>query len=138
MKGKVSKKRNTAVIILIAAVFAAFLFKLWDIQVLSAGNVRQQAVKGVEIDVEPVRGEILDRDGNTLATSRQVRTVVFNYFNFPSGSESEKRNKVIFELLSLFDRAGAEWIDELPIKVSKSGKLYFAKRGLLSSLLGFS
>lgn len=127
MKGKVSKKRNTAVIILIAAVFAAFLFKLWDIQVVSAGNVRQEAVKGVEIDVEPVRGEILDRDGNTLATSRQVRTVVFNYFTFPSGSESEKRNKIIFELLSLFDRAGAEWVDELPIKVSKSGKLYFAK-----------
>ena len=127
MKGKVSKKRNTAVIVLIAVVFAAFLFKLWDIQVVSAGNARQEAVKGVEIDVEPVRGEILDRDGNTLATSRQVRTVVFNYFTFPSASEKEKRNEIICELLSLFDRAGAEWVDELPIKVSKSGKLYFAK-----------
>ena len=127
MRRKVSKKRNTAVIVLIAAIFAAFIFKLWDIQVVSAGNARQAAVKGVEIEVEPVRGEILDRDGNTLATSRQVRTVVFNYSSFPSSGESEKRNLIISKLLELFDRVNAKWIDELPIKVSKSGKLYFAK-----------
>ena len=89
MRRKVSKKRNTAVIILITLVFAAFIFKLWDIQVVSAGNARQAAVKGVEIDVEPVRGEILDSDGNTLATSRQVRTVIFNYFTFPSSGVAD-------------------------------------------------
>lgn len=127
MRRKVSKKRNTAVIILITLVFAAFIFKLWDIQVVSAGNARQAAVKGVEIDVEPVRGEILDSDGNTLATSRQVRTVIFNYFTFPSSGESEKRNQIISELITLFDRAGAKWIDELPIKVNKKGELVFAK-----------
>lgn len=127
MRGKVSKKRNTAVIVMIAVVFAAFLIKLWDVQVVSAGEAAQAAVKGVEIDVEPVRGEILDRDGNTLATSRQVRTIVFNYVNFPSSSEKDERNRIISELISLFDRAGAKWIDELPIKVSKSGTLYFAK-----------
>jgi len=127
MKNKTSKKRNVAVVVIITLVFAAFLVKLWDIQVVSAGEAKQAAVKGTEVSVEPVRGEILDRDGNTLATSKQVRTIVFNYYSFPGSSESEKRNKIIFELISLFDRNGAEWVDELPIKVSRSGKLYFAK-----------
>ena len=127
MKRKISKNRNVAVVVLITLVFAAFIVKLWDIQVVSAGEAKQAAVKGTEVSVEPIRGEILDRDGNTLATSKQVRTIVFNYYSFPGSSESEKRNEIIFELISLFDRNNAKWVDELPIKVSRSGKLYFAK-----------
>ncbi len=127
MKRKISKKRNVVVIFLIALVFAAFIVKLWDIQVVSAGEAKQEAVKGTEVSVEPIRGEILDCDGNTLATSKQVRTIVFNYYSFPGSSESEKRNKIILELISLFNRNDTEWVDELPIKVSRAGKLYFAK-----------
>ncbi len=127
MRRKTSKKRNVAVIIAITAVFAAFIVKLWNIQIVSAGEAKQAAVKGTEVSVEPIRGEILDRDGNTLATSKQVRTIVFNYYAFPGSGESEKRNEIILNLIGLFERNKAEWVDELPIKVSRKGKLYFAK-----------
>ncbi len=126
MRRKISKKRNMAVVVLIIAAFSVFLLKLWDVQVVSADDAKQEAVKGVEVSVEPVRGEILDRNGNALATSRQVRNIVFNYYVFPSSSEKQKRNEIIYELVSLFERNDAEWVDKLPIKVSRSGKLYFA------------
>lgn len=127
VKRKVSSKRNLAVILLIAAVFGAFIVKLWDVQVLSAGEAKQAAVKAVEVEVEPIRGEILDRDGNTLVTNKQQRSIVFNYYSFPSSSEKEKRNKIIYELIALFERSKAEWKDELPIRLGKNGSLSFVK-----------
>lgn len=128
MRRKISKKRAAAVIALIAVVFAAFIVRLWDIQVVSAGEAKNTAVKAVEVDVEPVRGDILDRNGNILATSKQQRNVVFNYVSFPKSSEKEERNRIIYELITLFEKNDAEWVDELPIKVSKSGTLSFKKK----------
>lgn len=128
MRRKISKKRDAAVIALIAVVFAAFIVRLWDIQVVSAGEAKNTAVKAVEVDVEPVRGDILDRNGNILATSKQQRNVVFSYVSFPKSSEKEERNRIIYELITLFEKNDAEWVDELPIKVSKSGTLSFKKK----------
>ena len=43
MRRKTSKKRNVAVIIAITAVFATFIVKLWNIQIVSAGEAKQAA-----------------------------------------------------------------------------------------------
>ncbi len=127
MRRKISKKRDAAVIAVIAVVFAAFIVRLWNIQVVSAGEKKSTAVTAVEVDVEPVRGDILDRNGNILATGKQQRNVVFNYASFPKSSEKQARNEIISKLVALFEKNNAEWVDELPIKLSKSGKLSFKK-----------
>jgi cell division protein FtsI/penicillin-binding protein 2 len=82
-------------------------------------------VSVVEVPVEAVRGEILDRNGYPLATNKKVNKIIFNYLSFPK--EYEERNKIILELISLFDKNKTEWNDNLPIEVTKKGKLRFAK-----------
>ncbi|MBR1703810.1 MAG: hypothetical protein IJ720_00430 [Clostridia bacterium] len=74
--------------------------------------------------VDAARGEILDRNGAPLVTNRQGNSVTFNYTGFPK--DQEKRNEIIVSLVQLCEANGVEYIDKLPIKVSKkTGKYVF-------------
>ncbi|MBO4383408.1 MAG: hypothetical protein J5847_04865, partial [Clostridia bacterium] len=77
--------------------------------------------------VDAARGEILDRNGAPLVTNRQGNSITFNYTAFPK--DQEKRNEVIVSLVQLCDANGVEYIDKLPIKVSKkTGKYVFKNK----------
>ncbi len=122
-----SKRRSLAVILAVAAVFAVFLVRLYYLQVVQAKENRQAAVKSAVVSVAPLRGEIRDRNGNLLATNRQVNTVIFDYARFPAGREMQQRNEIILTLVRMFENAGAEWKDNLPIRLTKNGVLKFRK-----------
>ena len=127
MDRKFSKRRSSAVILVVAAFLAVFLVRLFFVQVVSANETGQTTVKNVTVSVEPLRGEIRDRNGDLLVTNKQVNTIIFDYLRFPPGNDPQSRNSIILELLKLFERNKAEWIDNLPIVVTRSGKLAFAK-----------
>lgn len=77
--------------------------------------------------VDAARGEILDRNGAPLVTNRQGNSITFNATAFPK--DQEKRNEIIVSLCQLCEANGVEYIDKLPIKVSKkSGKYVFTKK----------
>ncbi len=120
------KKRGRFALVLIVAVFLLFLANLFDIQVFEAEEQKNAAVSSVNIPVSATRGEIFDRNGYPLATNKQVNAIVIDFTSFPPGSDSEGRNKVLFELIKLFKKHGIEWEDNLPILV-KNGKLVFDK-----------
>lgn len=120
------KKRSKVVIFIVAVIFILFLANLFRVQVLERESMDDAAISTVDVSVSPLRGEIFDRNGNPLVVNKQINTIVFNYLVFPKGSEPEKRNKVIFELIKLFDRYNIEWNDNLPI-VYSGGKLVFDK-----------
>ena len=126
MRGKINRKRQVITFSIICALFLAFLAHLFDIQVVKADETRQAAITSYEVNVDSVRGEILDRNGYPLVTNKQVNKIVFSYTNFPT--DYTERNKIIIELIRLFDKNHVEWNDKLPIELKKNGKLAFVQR----------
>lgn len=125
MNTKAASKRYFVVFAIICGIFALFLTHLFNIQVVGTTETAKTAVSVVEVPVEAVRGEILDRNGYPLATNKKVNKLVFNYLSFPK--DYEERNKIILELITIFDKNKMEWNDNLPIEVNKKGKLRFVK-----------
>ena len=123
MSGKVAKKRNIIVFAVIGVLFLTFLVHLFNIQVVGTNKGKDTAVSVVSVSVPAIRGEILDRYGYPLVTNKQVNKIIFNYLAFPK--DYTERNKIIIELIRMFDKNKVEWNDELPIKITKKGTLKF-------------
>lgn len=117
------KKRNLIAFSLISVIFLVFLVHLFNIQVVGTDKSSDSAVSTVTVSVDAIRGNILDRDGYPLVTNKQVNKLIFNYLSFPK--DYTERNKIILALIKMFDKNDVEWKDELPIKISKKGVLYF-------------
>ncbi len=104
--------------------FSAFLFKL---QVVDGESYRAQGDRAsvTQRKVTAARGIILDRNGEVLVTNRQGNSLVFKYAAFPSYKNQTARNELVAALIELFQKAGQEWNDELPISLNKSGNVQF-------------
>ncbi len=124
MQTKTEKSRFIWVFSIIVCIFAVFLINLFNIQVVGK-NDSAKTVSVVEVPVEAVRGDILDRNGYPLATNKKVNKIVFNYLSFPK--DYEERNEIIERLITLFDKNKVEWNDNLPIEVKKGDTLVFSK-----------
>ena len=124
MSTRIEKRRSLTVVLIVVFAFSLFLFKLFDVQILSADEDKDAPVSTVTVEVNPIRGEILDRNGYPLATNKQSNKIIFTYSSFPT--DYGERNKIIHELITIFKANKAEWKDELPIEV-KNGELGFIK-----------
>ncbi len=124
MPGKVAKNRFVLTFIIIAGIFLLFLVNLFDIQVTGTNEEDNSAVSTVTVSVPAIRGEILDRNGYPLVTNKQVNKIIFNYLSFPT--DYDERNKIIIELIQMFDKNNIEWNDNLPIELTSKGKLKFS------------
>lgn len=118
------RNRTIAFIVAIAILFAIFSGFLLKYQVIDSRG-KPKAVSAYETVVTPLRGDILDRNGNYLATSVQVNTLVFNAQKFPSRKEQKERNKIVFSLIKKFNEAGLSYNDKLPIKLGGDGKFFY-------------
>ena len=67
------------------------------------------------------RGNIYDRNGNLLASSKQVFTVNFN----ASGLETEQINESALALVNTLIKNGEKYTDKFPIKIRKNGTFYY-------------
>ncbi len=124
MSARTEKRRSTVILAIMLAAFALFIFRLFDLQVISADEDKNTPISTVEVEVNPIRGEILDRNGYPLVTNKQVNKIIFTYSSFPT--DYAERNEIILELIRMFDKYKAKWNDELPIEV-KNGELSFKK-----------
>ena len=123
MNSKTNKRRGLYALVFICVVFAAFLVHLFNVQVIGTDEENEAAVSVVSVSVPSIRGEILDRNGYPLVTNKQVNKIVFNYLAFPK--DYTERNKIIIELVRMFKKNKVEWNDNLPILITKNGKLKF-------------
>lgn len=124
MSPRIEKRRSLTVILIVVFAFSLFLFRLFDAQILSADEDKDTPISTVTVEVNPIRGEILDRNGYPLATNKQSNKIIFTYSAFPT--DYGERNRIIHELITIFKANKAEWKDELPIEVKK-GELGFIK-----------
>lgn len=127
MKSIYKSGRTTFVIILILAVLCGFAYDLFCIQVRDTEYYAAQnnTVKTYTVPIEAARGEIVDRNGNPLVTNKQGNSIILDAAYFPSSNENEERNKVVFNLINLFQSNKEEYIHNLPLKINKKGKITF-------------
>ncbi|WP_085831849.1 peptidoglycan D,D-transpeptidase FtsI family protein [Clostridium merdae] len=73
------------------------------------------------VKMTAARGEILDRNGSALAVNKTVYAIVFDKV----AMTKDTQNKTILQLVSLLQKRGEAWIDELPIQVTAAGAYEF-------------
>ncbi len=120
MKSRHSSVRSLFSIILVLLILCGFGFDLYDIQIKNNEFyvAQNNAVQSYKVPIEPARGEIVDRNGNSLVTNRQGNSIVLDAAYFPSKKDNEQRNAIILNLINLFDKNGEEYINNLPLKIT--------------------
>lgn len=94
---------------------AVYLINLMTIQIVN-GETYYAQTESTTVSVIPIsaaRGEILDRNGESLAENRTGLNIVFYYSFFPSEGTSER----IARLTDLCLKTGESWYDPLPVNV---------------------
>ncbi len=120
------KGRYIALITIFVCLFLVFGIRLINIQVINGDKYATKVASSYSTSVvKAARGQILDRNGVVLVGNRQGNDIVFDASSFPSFSEQEKRNEIIFSLVNLFEKKGEPWINELPITLDSNGNYQF-------------
>ena len=127
MKSVYKSARTTIAIILVIATVAVFGYDLFDIQVNKNEYYAAQnnTVKTYTVPIEAARGEIVDRNGNPLVTNRQGNSIILDAAYFPSSKNNDERNRIVLNLISLFNSNGEEFVHNLPLKADKKGNISF-------------
>ena len=118
--------RNRRVIIggvMLAVIILVFSALLFNTQIINAEkySVSRSNSASSRSKVEASRGEILDCRGKLLVTNRQGNSIVFLYSGFPSYKNQAARNELVLRLIELFESAGEEWLDSLPLVFDENG-----------------
>jgi penicillin-binding protein 2 len=119
-KSRFFSVRSAIAIILVIALVLGFGYTLYDIQIVNAEYYKAQnnAVKTYTVPIEAARGEIVDRNGNSLVSNRQGNSIVLDAAYFPARSDNDARNKIITNLINLFDKNGEEYVNNLPLQLN--------------------
>ena len=105
------------VVLLTAVIFA----KLFNLQVVNGVTYREQSEKRLlrSHTITATRGEITDRFGRPLVTSRMG----FDLIAYKEYIEDENLNQLILDTVNILEQYGAPYYDTLPI--SETGEFIF-------------
>lgn len=111
-----SKARFIILKIVIAVMFAAVIWKLFDLQVLKGEQYYEIANDRMTTNIveKAPRGEILDRYGTTLVSNKVGYSVVMQ----KTDVKDEEFNDIIKKLVDIFYSTQCEYYDDLPISLS--------------------
>lgn len=130
-KQPVKNIRGKIMLALILGAFAVFTGVLIHMQIFRYDyyTSAERAISTKQAIVPATRGDILDRNGIPLLTSREGNTVIFEASYFPPLADQGDRNRIIISLIRLLEGEGEEWIDRLPITIdSKGGAVFIENR----------
>ncbi len=114
MDGKRFALRSRVVLALLAVVLAAFLWVLFDLQIVHGSYYLSQSTRKIASTeaVQAARGEILDRYGRVLVSNRATYQVMVDTRLMKSEAE---RNETVLSLLKICREQEVEWVDTLPV-----------------------
>ncbi len=109
------KMRVAAIGVIFGIVFAIFVFRLVNLQLVNGESYLEQSQSSVvrKISVTAPRGEILDRDLLPIVSNRSAFVVTLNL------NLIDDINGVILTLVDLFETCGQEYTDTFPISKSE-------------------
>ena len=127
MKLRHKSARPMIALALVAVVVFGFGFKLYDIQIRDHDYYMTQnsASRTYKVTIPAARGDIVDRNGNPIVTSRQGNSIILDATVFPSSQNNDERNTIILNLISLFEKNGEEYVQNLPLQVNANGQASF-------------
>lgn len=131
MKLRYKSSRSTISLVLIIAIVFGFAIDLYKIQIRDNEYYTKQnnTVDTYTVPIEAARGEIVDRNGNSLVTNRQGNSIILNAVYFPSAKDNKQRNEIIYNLIKLFESNDEEFAQNLPLEYDKSGNIRFKRDG---------
>ena len=114
---KASALRNILLGILVVAVMLGCTLRLARYQIVDGATYRTQAKKVTlqSVSVTAPRGEILDRYGRVIATSKIGYEVYLQSSIFPSDKKAAQVNGILRSLCDVLQEKGESWNDTLPI-----------------------
>lgn len=127
MKSRFLNTRSVIALIIVFAIVFGFAYDLYTIQVRDHELYveKNNAVDTYVVPIEAARGEIVDRNGNSLVTNRQGNSIILNAVYFPAAKENDKRNLIIYNLIKLFEAKGEEYAQNLPLIFDSNGNITF-------------
>ncbi|MDE5984077.1 MAG: hypothetical protein K2H13_02335 [Eubacterium sp.] len=131
MKIRYKSTRSTIALVLIIATVFGFAVNLYKIQIRDNEYYTKQnnTVDTYIVPIEAARGEIVDRNGNSLVTNRQGNSIILNAVYFPSAQNNKERNKIIYNLITLFESNDEEYAQNLPLELDRNGNIRFKTEG---------
>ena len=98
----------------VLAVLAAYLFVMFNLQIVHGADYRSQSVTQIvrSTTVEAARGDITDRNGKLMVGNRQTYTLTFDSSLLP---EDTDQNAAILRLVNLCIDHHIEYTDRIPI-----------------------
>lgn len=131
MKIRYKSTRSTIALVLIIAIVFGFAVNLYNIQIRDNEYYTKQnnTVDTYIVPIEAARGEIVDRNGNSLVTNRQGNSIILNAVYFPSAQNNKERNKIIYNLITLFESKDEEYAQNLPLELDSNGNIRFKTEG---------
>lgn len=127
MKFRYKSSRSAITLVLIFAIIFGFAVNLYQIQIRDNEYYTKQnnTVDTYVVPIEAARGEIVDRNGNSLVTNRQGNSIILNAVYFPSAKNNKERNEIIYNLIKLFESNDEEYAQNLPLEFNKVGNIQF-------------
>jgi len=102
---------------LVVVIGLVFATRLINLQVINGAAYREQSEKKMlrETAVEAPRGEIYDRNGVVLATSKLAYDVEI----YKVGSSNEEMNKIILRVINILEQNNDEYYSSFPMEDDK-------------------
>lgn len=115
--------RYYVLVIFIAFLMALLALRLFVVTVVEhekwSRKATDQSTKMIYTSAP--RGDILDRNGKVIATTRQMFTVTFN----SSSLDTKQINDASRKVLNLLEQNGDTYKDDFPIRIRKDGSMYY-------------
>ncbi len=117
LKKRVKKEytnfRFNILIILVYVVGVVLISRLFELQIVKGAEYRETSNTRLsrESELEPSRGEIVDRSGNVLATTKSS----FNLELYKTKSDDETLNNCILNLINLFENYSISYPNNFPV-----------------------
>lgn len=127
MKSRFKSSRSIIALVIMISVIFGFTYNLFTIQIRDHDYYveKNSTDKTYVVPIEAARGKIVDRNGNTLVTNRQGNSIILNAVYFPAAKDNEGRNRIIYNLIRLFEKNGEEYALNLPLSFDRSGNIQF-------------
>lgn len=115
-------KRSLVCLLLVAAIFVVYEARLAQWQLVDGSKYSKISDESTSfyVKLDAARGEILDKDGNTLSGNKTCYNIVMNAMTMDSD-----RNPAILEAIKYLNADGISWTDKLPIRINEAGEYEF-------------